>query len=78
VISTEIKQIGDKKDIHRRIRNKICNPFDYMRIIFPFEPLTKIGFLRIYFFNQFSESLNLPRHSFYGVYDKFDTDNTFL
>jgi hypothetical protein len=28
------------------------------------EPLTKIGFLRIYFFNLFSENLNLPRHSF--------------
>jgi hypothetical protein len=26
--------------------------------------LTKIGFLRIYFFNLFSENLNLPRHSF--------------
>jgi hypothetical protein len=59
-----MQQIGHKKVIHRRIRDKICNPFDYMRITFPFEPLTKIGFLRIYFFNQFSESLNLPRHSF--------------
>jgi hypothetical protein len=75
VISTEMQQIGHKKVIRHRIRDKICNPFDYMRITFPFEPLTKIGFLRIYFFNQFSESLNLP---FYGVYDKFDTDNTFL
>jgi hypothetical protein len=64
VISTEMQQIGHKKVIHRRIRDKICNPFDYMRITFPFEPLTKIGFLRINFFNQFSESLNLPRHSF--------------
>jgi hypothetical protein len=35
-----------------------------MRITFPFEALTKIGFLRIYFFNLFSENLNLPRHSF--------------
>jgi hypothetical protein len=46
-----------------------------MRITFPFEALTKIGFLRIYFFNLFSENLNLP---FYGVYEKFDTDNTIL
>jgi hypothetical protein len=64
VISTEMQQIGHKKVIHHRIRDKICNPLDYMRITFPFEPLKKIGFLRIYFFNQFSESLNLPRHSF--------------
>jgi hypothetical protein len=42
------------------------------------EQLTKIGFLRIYFFNQFSENLNLPDIPFYGVYEKFDTDNTFL
>jgi hypothetical protein len=42
----------------------ICNTFDYMRLTFPFKALTKIGFLRIYFFNQFRENLNLPRHSF--------------
>jgi hypothetical protein len=60
VISTEMQQIGNKKVIHRRTRDKV---FDYMRITFPFEPLTKIGFLRIYFFNLFSENLNLPRHS---------------
>jgi hypothetical protein len=35
-----------------------------MRITFPFEALTKIGFVRICFFNLFSENLNLPRHSF--------------
>jgi hypothetical protein len=64
VILTEVQQIGNKKVIHRRTRDNICNTFDYMRITFPFEPLTKIGFLRIYFFNQFSENLNLPRHSF--------------
>jgi hypothetical protein len=52
-----------------------------MRIIFPFEALTKIGFLRICFFNLFSENFNLPRHSFlrlFTVYEKFDTDNTFV
>jgi hypothetical protein len=64
MISTEMQQTGNKKVIHRRTRDKICNTFDYMRITFPFEPLTKIGSLRIYFFNQFSESLNLPQHSF--------------
>jgi hypothetical protein len=64
VISTEMPQIGNKKVIHRRTRNIICNTFDYMRITFPFEPLTKNGFLRIYFFNLFSEHLNLPRHYF--------------
>jgi hypothetical protein len=51
MILTEMQQIGNKKVIHRRTRHKICNTFDYMRITFPFEPLTKIGFLRIYFFN---------------------------
>jgi hypothetical protein len=56
--STEMQQIGNKKVIHRRTRDKICNTVDYMRIAFPFEPLTKIGFLRIYFFNLFSENLN--------------------
>jgi hypothetical protein len=61
VISIEMQQIGNKKVIHRRTRDKICNTFDYMKITCPFEPRTKIGFLRIYFFNQFSESLNLPR-----------------
>jgi hypothetical protein len=79
VILTEMQQIGNKKVIHRRTSDKICNTFDYMRITFPFEPLTKIGFLRIYFFNQFSENLNLPIDiPFYDVYEKFDTDNTFL
>jgi hypothetical protein len=43
---------------------QISHTFDYMRISFPFEALTKIGFLRIYLFNLFSENLNLPRHSF--------------
>jgi hypothetical protein len=55
---------GNKKVIHRRTREIICNTFDYMRITVPFEALTKIGFLRISFFNLFSENLNLPRHSF--------------
>jgi hypothetical protein len=60
-----MQQIGiNKKVIYRRTRDIICNTFDYMRIAFPFEPLTKIGFFRIYFFDQFSENLNLPRHSF--------------
>jgi hypothetical protein len=63
VISTEMEQIVNKKVIRRRTREIICNTFDYMRITFPFEALTKIGFLRIYFFNLFSENLNLPRHS---------------
>jgi hypothetical protein len=49
---------------NRRTREIICNTFDYMRITFPFEPLTKISFLKIYFFNLFSENLNLPTHSF--------------
>jgi hypothetical protein len=68
VISTEMQQIGNKKVIHRRTREIICNTFDYMRITFPFEPLTKIGFLRIYFFSLFSENLNLPRHSFFTAF----------
>jgi hypothetical protein len=59
-----MQQIGNKKVIHRRTRDKMCNKFDYMRITFPFEPVIKIGFLRIYFFNLFSENLNLPRYSF--------------
>jgi hypothetical protein len=63
-VLTEMQQTGNKKVIHRGTSDKICNTFDYMRITFPFEPLTKIGSLRIYFFNQFSESLNLPQHSF--------------
>jgi hypothetical protein len=63
VISTEMEQIDNKKVIRRRTREIICNTFDYIRITFPFEALTKIGFLRIYFFNLFSENLNLPRHS---------------
>jgi hypothetical protein len=54
-----MQQIGNKKVIYRRTRE-----FDYMRITFPFEALTKIGFLRIDFFNQFRENLNLSRHSF--------------
>jgi hypothetical protein len=66
MISTEMQQIGNKKVIHRRTREIICNTFDYtrMRITFSFEALTKIGFLRICFFNLFSENLNLPRLSF--------------
>jgi hypothetical protein len=59
-----MQQIGNKKVIHRRTREIICNTFDYMRITFPLEPLTNIGFLGIYFFSLFSEILNLPRHSF--------------
>jgi hypothetical protein len=52
VISTEMQRIGTKKVIHRGTREIICNTFDYyMRITFPFEALTKIGFLRICFFN---------------------------
>jgi hypothetical protein len=66
VISTEMQQIGNKKVIHRRTRDKICNKFDYMRITFPFEPLTKIGFLRIYFLIYLAKNLNLPRQSFLG------------
>jgi hypothetical protein len=38
-----MQQIGNKKVIHRRTREIICNTFDYMRITFPFEALTKIG-----------------------------------
>jgi hypothetical protein len=59
-----MQQIGIKKVINHRTRDIICNMFDYMRITLSFEALTKIGFLRIYFFNLFSENLNLPRHSF--------------
>jgi hypothetical protein len=51
VISTVMQQIGNKKVICCRTRDIICNTFDCLRITFPFEPLTKIGFLRIYFFN---------------------------
>jgi hypothetical protein len=43
-----------------------------MRITFPFESLTKIGFLRIYFFNLFGENL----YSQTSLFEKFDTDNT--
>jgi hypothetical protein len=39
VIATELQQIGNKKVIHRRTREIICNTFDYMRITFPFEAL---------------------------------------
>jgi hypothetical protein len=35
-----VKFLKDVRDF-----DKICNPFDYRRITFPFEPLTKIGFL---------------------------------
>jgi hypothetical protein len=73
-----MQQIGNKKVIHRRTREIICNTFDYMRITFPFEALTKIGFLRICFFNLFSENFFYLDIPFYGVYEKFDTDNTFL
>jgi hypothetical protein len=78
VISTEMQQIGNKKVIHGRTREIICNTFDYMRITFPFEALTKIDFLRICFsiyLAKISIYLDIP---FYGVYEKFDTDNTFL
>jgi hypothetical protein len=71
VISTEMQQIGNKKVIHRRTREIICNTFDYMRITVPFEALTKTGFLRICFFNLFSENLNLPRHSFLRLFTAF-------
>jgi hypothetical protein len=64
VISTEMQQTVNKKVIRRWTREIICNTFDSMRITFPFEALTKISFLRIYFFNLFSENLNSPRHSF--------------
>jgi hypothetical protein len=46
-----MQQIGNKKVIHRRTREIICNTFDY------------------------NYENNIP---FYGVYEKFDTDNTFL
>jgi hypothetical protein len=59
-----MQQIGNKKDINRRTTDIISNTFDYMRITFPLEALTKIGFVRICFFNLFSENFNLPRHSF--------------
>jgi hypothetical protein len=42
VISTEMQQIGNKKVIHDQTREIIGNTFDYMRITFSFEPLTKI------------------------------------
>jgi hypothetical protein len=42
VLSTEMQQIGSKKVIHGQTREIICNTFDYMRLTFPFEPLTKI------------------------------------
>jgi hypothetical protein len=41
-VSTEMQQIGNKKVIHGQTRELICNTFDYMRITFPVEPLTKI------------------------------------
>jgi hypothetical protein len=53
-----MQQIGNKKVINRRTRDIICNRFDYMRITFPFEALTKIGSLECIF------SIYLPRHSF--------------
>jgi hypothetical protein len=42
VISTKMQHIGNKKVIHGQSREIICNTFDYMRITFPFEPVTKI------------------------------------
>jgi hypothetical protein len=51
VISTEMQQIGNKKVIHRRTREIISNTFDYMRITFPFEALTKIVSLEFVFFS---------------------------
>jgi hypothetical protein len=44
-----MQQIGNKKVIHRRTREIICNTFDYMRITFRFEALTKIGSLEFVF-----------------------------
>jgi uncharacterized protein YeeX (DUF496 family) len=37
-----MQQIGNKKVIHGQTREIICNMFDYMRITFHFELLTKI------------------------------------
>jgi hypothetical protein len=37
-----MQQIANKKVINRRTRDIICNTFDYMRVTFPFEPVTKI------------------------------------
>jgi hypothetical protein len=54
-----MQQIGNKKVIHRRTREIIFNTFDYMRITFPFEALTKTGFLRICFFNLRGDQIGL-------------------
>jgi hypothetical protein len=76
VISTEMQQIGNKKVIHRRTREIICNAFDYMRITFPFEALTKIVSLEFVFSIYLAKIyLDIP---FYGVYEKFESNNTFL
>jgi hypothetical protein len=73
-----MQQIGNKKVIHGQTRELICNTFDYMRITFPFEPLTKIK-ERVFIFSIYLAKikiyLNIP---FYSVYEKFDTDNTIL
>jgi hypothetical protein len=75
VISAEMQQ---KKVIHGQTREIICNTFDYMRITFRFEPLTKIK-ERVFIFSIYLAKIeiyiNIP---FYGVYGKFDTDNTIL
>jgi hypothetical protein len=42
VISSKMQHIGNKKVIHDQTTEIICNTFDYMRITFPFEPVTKI------------------------------------
>jgi hypothetical protein len=46
-----MQQIDNKKVIHRRTSEIICNTrtFDYMRITFPFEALTKLVFLEFVF-----------------------------
>jgi hypothetical protein len=44
-----MQQIGNKKVIHRRPREIICNTFDYMRITFPFQALTKLVSLEFVF-----------------------------
>jgi hypothetical protein len=44
-----MQQIGNEKVIHRRTREIICDTFDYKRITFPFEALTKIISLEFVF-----------------------------
>jgi hypothetical protein len=38
-----MQQIGNKKVIHRRTREIICNTFDYMRMTFPFEAVKLVS-----------------------------------